>query len=349
MWLDTRRDGDARASVQSQSGGDLSSGLSTCSRARAASRNDVAVSPSPGDPSHHSRARRRARAHADEYDRAGRDARPRRRRSPSSGSSARCGASTAPTSTRGPCSRRCRRRRRTCCRARARTPASSRSATGWPSRSRSSRTTTRRRSSRTRAPRRASAASCATCSRWARGRSRCSTRCASARSTHRACATSFAGVVKGIGDYGNCVGIPTVARRSRLRSSVRGQSARQRDVRRPDAGRRADARRGAGRRQPDHRGRRAHRDATAFTARRSRRRICREESDAKRPRVQVGDPFTEKLLLEACLELIRSGAHRRHPGHGRGRPHVVVGGDGGARRRRRRRSIRPRCRCARRA
>src|SRR4029078_7068177 len=31
------------------------------------------------------------------------------------------------------------------------------------------------------------------------------------------------------------------------------------------------------------------------------------ESDAKRPRVQVGDPFTEKLLLEASLELITSG------------------------------------------
>ncbi len=30
-------------------------------------------------------------------------------------------------------------------------------------------------------------------------------------------------------------------------------------------------------------------------------------SDAKRPRVQVGDPFTEKLLLEASLELIKSG------------------------------------------
>src|SRR5437016_8898414 len=32
-----------------------------------------------------------------------------------------------------------------------------------------------------------------------------------------------------------------------------------------------------------------------------------EESEAKRPRVQVGDPFTEKLLLEASLELIASG------------------------------------------
>src|SRR5678810_1431699 len=31
-------------------------------------------------------------------------------------------------------------------------------------------------------------------------------------------------------------------------------------------------------------------------------------SDAKRPRIQVGDPFTEKLLLEASLELIKSGS-----------------------------------------
>lgn len=33
-----------------------------------------------------------------------------------------------------------------------------------------------------------------------------------------------------------------------------------------------------------------------------------EDSDAKRPAVQVGDPFMEKLLLEACLELIETGA-----------------------------------------
>src|SRR5688500_4769873 len=32
-----------------------------------------------------------------------------------------------------------------------------------------------------------------------------------------------------------------------------------------------------------------------------------EESEARRPQVQVGDPFTEKLLLEASLELIKSG------------------------------------------
>jgi phosphoribosylformylglycinamidine (FGAM) synthase-like enzyme len=32
-----------------------------------------------------------------------------------------------------------------------------------------------------------------------------------------------------------------------------------------------------------------------------------EENEEKRPSVQVGDPFTEKLLIEACLELIQSG------------------------------------------
>jgi len=41
----------------------------------------------------------------------------------------------------------------------------------------------------------------------------------------------FSGVVKGIGDYGNCVGIPTVAR-DRIRPRLREQSPGQRDVRR---------------------------------------------------------------------------------------------------------------------
>ena len=32
------------------------------------------------------------------------------------------------------------------------------------------------------------------------------------------------------------------------------------------------------------------------------------ESESKRPTVQVGDPFTEKLLIEACLEASKTGA-----------------------------------------
>src|SRR5207237_901309 len=35
---------------------------------------------------------------------------------------------------------------------------------------------------------------------------------------------------------------------------------------------------------------------------------CSEASEAKRPNVQVGDPFLEKLLLEACLEAMQTGA-----------------------------------------
>jgi len=33
-----------------------------------------------------------------------------------------------------------------------------------------------------------------------------------------------------------------------------------------------------------------------------------DDSDEKRPTVQVGDPFTEKLLIEACLELMATDA-----------------------------------------
>ena len=48
------------------------------------------------------------------------------------------------------------------------------------------------------------------------------------------------------------------------------------------------------------------------------------EKEPERPAVQVGDPFTEKLLLEATLEAMKAGAHRRHPGHGCRRPYIVL-------------------------
>jgi hypothetical protein len=56
-----------------------------------------------------------------------------------------------------------------------------------------------------------------------------------------------------------------------------------------------------------------------------------ESIEEKRPTVQVGDPFTEKRLLEACLELMDRRGHR-HPGHGGGRPdllRVEMGAKGG--------------------
>ncbi len=41
-----------------------------------------------------------------------------------------------------------------------------------------------------------------------------------------------------------------------------------------------------------------------------------ESSAEKRPAVQVGDPFMEKLLLEACLEADAHRRARRRPGYG---------------------------------
>ena len=48
--------------------------------------------------------------------------------------------------------------------------------------------------------------------------------------------------------------------------------------------------------------------ATASTARRMASAAFEADAEEKRPTVQVGDPFAEKLLLEACLELMASGA-----------------------------------------
>jgi phosphoribosylformylglycinamidine synthase len=116
----------------------------------------------------------------------------------------------------------------------------------------------------------------------------------------------FSGVVKGIGDYGNCVGIPTVAGEIVFDPAYEGNplvNAMCVGLMREDQLIRAKAE-GVGN------------PIIAVGARTGRDGIhgasfasedLSEASDAKRPRVQVGDPFTEKLLLEASLELIRSG------------------------------------------
>src|SRR5687767_326956 len=116
----------------------------------------------------------------------------------------------------------------------------------------------------------------------------------------------LAGVVKGIGDYGNCVGIPTVAGEVVFDEAYEGNplvNAMCVGLMREDELIRAVAE-GVGN------------PIIAVGARTGRDGIhgasfasedLSEASDAKRPRVQVGDPFTEKLLLEASLELIKSG------------------------------------------
>jgi phosphoribosylformylglycinamidine synthase II len=116
----------------------------------------------------------------------------------------------------------------------------------------------------------------------------------------------FAGVVKGIGDYGNCVGVPTVAGEIAFDDAYEGNplvNAMCVGVMKEHELIRASAE-GVGN------------PIIAVGARTGRDGIhgasfasedLSHENEAKRPRVQVGDPFTEKLLLEASLELIRSG------------------------------------------
>ena len=115
------------------------------------------------------------------------------------------------------------------------------------------------------------------------------------------------GVVSGIGGYGNCMGVPTVGGEVNFHRSYNGNIlvnamcvglARKDNIF-------LSAAKGAG--NPvvyigSKTGRDGIHGATMASAEFS------EDSEEKRPTVQVGDPFTEKLLLEACLELMATDA-----------------------------------------
>ena len=117
----------------------------------------------------------------------------------------------------------------------------------------------------------------------------------------------IAGVVSGIGGYGNCVGVPTVGGEVNFHPAYDGNIL----VNAMTVGI-ADtdkifysAASGVG--NPivyvgSKTGRDGIHGATMASADFS------EDSEEKRPTVQVGDPFTEKLLIEACLELMASDA-----------------------------------------
>ncbi len=116
----------------------------------------------------------------------------------------------------------------------------------------------------------------------------------------------FGGVVRGIGDYGNCVGVPTVAGDVGFEPSYEGNclvNAMCVGLLREEQLMRAVA---AGPGNPIICvGARTGRDGIHGAAFASEELSAR--SEARRPQVQVGDPFTEKLLVEASLELIASG------------------------------------------
>jgi phosphoribosylformylglycinamidine synthase len=116
----------------------------------------------------------------------------------------------------------------------------------------------------------------------------------------------FGGVVKGIGDYGNCVGIPNLGGEVYFDESYEGNplvNAMAIGLMRTEELIRATA---SGPGNPILAvGARTGRDGIHGATFASEE--LSEETEARRPQVQVGDPFTEKLLLEASLELIHSG------------------------------------------
>ncbi|NIP56706.1 MAG: phosphoribosylformylglycinamidine synthase subunit PurL [Gemmatimonadetes bacterium] len=117
----------------------------------------------------------------------------------------------------------------------------------------------------------------------------------------------FGGVVRGIGDYGNCVGIPNLGGEVYFDRGYRGNplvNAMCLGLMRKEELITAEAE-GVGNTLMAV-GARTGRDGI-HGATFASEELSEDADEASRPQVQVGDPFTEKLLLEASLELIRSG------------------------------------------
>ena len=115
------------------------------------------------------------------------------------------------------------------------------------------------------------------------------------------------GVVRGIGGYGNCVGVPTVGGEVNFHPAYDGNplvNAMTVGIARQD---RIFLSAAAGIGNPvvyvgSKTGRDGIHGATMASAE------FDADSDSKRPTVQVGDPYVEKLLIEACLELMATDA-----------------------------------------
>jgi phosphoribosylformylglycinamidine synthase len=118
----------------------------------------------------------------------------------------------------------------------------------------------------------------------------------------------FAGVVAGIAHYGNCFGIPTIAGEVYFDKSYEGNplvNAFCLGVLRHEQIARGAAR-GIGN-PVFYVGPATGRDGLAGAAFASQD-LTEESAEKQRGAVQVGDPFMEKLVCEACLELLATGA-----------------------------------------
>lgn len=114
------------------------------------------------------------------------------------------------------------------------------------------------------------------------------------------------GVVKGIGDYGNCVGVPNIAGQTLFHSCYNRNPlvnaftlgvVKENEIYRGYA-------QGVGN-SVVYVGAKTGRDGVHGATMASKE--FSTEKELERPTVQVGDPFTEKLLLEATLEAMKAG------------------------------------------
>jgi phosphoribosylformylglycinamidine synthase subunit PurL len=119
--------------------------------------------------------------------------------------------------------------------------------------------------------------------------------------------STFEGVVSGIASYGNCFGVPNLGGETKFESCYSGNPlvnafalglVRKNEIFYAKA---------SGEGNPViYVGAKTGRDGIHGATMASEE--FSEASEAKRPNVQVGDPFLEKLLLEACLEAMQTGA-----------------------------------------
>ena len=120
---------------------------------------------------------------------------------------------------------------------------------------------------------------------------------------HKKTKNLLRGVVHGIGGYGNCMGVPTIAGQTSFDSSYNGNilvNAMTLGLVKKD---KIFYSKAAGLNKPViYVGSKTGRDGIHGASMASA--SFDDKIEEKKPTVQVGDPFTEKLLLEACLELM---------------------------------------------
>ena len=120
---------------------------------------------------------------------------------------------------------------------------------------------------------------------------------------HKKTKNLLRGVVRGIGGYGNCMGVPTIAGQTSFDESYNGNILVNAMTLGLVKKNKIFYSKAAGLGKPViYVGSKTGRDGIHGASMASA--VFDEKIEEKKPTVQVGDPFTEKLLLEACLELM---------------------------------------------